>query len=342
LVPFRSRAFFLAGLVSPVEDRAMKLRWMPDQPRRLLVLLLVLALVVVGNWWYRHWHPTETLRVEHYLIRSSATAAQTREIGKVMEALHEAYATLFAEFPPVRQPHAALQLNLFRNRAEFRRCNPGVGAAEAVYRRPFCCAYYSVVEANPYHWMLQQAVRQLNQEVTQLKAPQWIDQGLAEYLSTSRIQKGLLRPGELDPNTYPVWWLDEMELSGDLARDIANNEIIPLQVILSGRGGPDQKRQFNLYHLHWWSLCHFLLHYDGARYRPGFFKLIRDGGSLESFEKDIGPIDRVQTEWYRYLQDLKKSVKAPPLRRTGQTEGAPNAAPSSAGPSDPSVPRPSS
>jgi hypothetical protein len=51
-------------------------------------------------------------------------------------------------------------------------------------------------------------------------------------------------------------------------------------------------------YLHGWSLSHFLFQFDGARYRQGYLRVIRDGGSVGSFEKNIGPLERIPTEWY--------------------------------------------
>jgi hypothetical protein len=268
-----------------------------------------------------------TLSTDHYLIQSSATADQTKEIGAVVETLYASYAAVLQDLPKSVPPQGRLRLKLFKDRREFRRCNRGLGWAEAFYRQPFCYAYYSAVEVNPYHWMLHEAAHQLNQEVGQLKVPQWIDEGLAAYFSTSRLKDGVLYPGEIDRNTYPIWWLDDMDLSGDLTKDIAAKEIIPLRALLSGRGGPDLDRHFNLYYLHWWSLSHFLFHFEGAKYRPAYLRVIREGGSMASFEKNIGPLERIQTEWYRHLQEQKKSLKALPPKQGGRKAAATNRAP---------------
>ena len=186
---------------------------MPAKPARLLFLVLVLILVLVGDWRYRRWHPTVTLTTDHYLIRSSASETQTKEIGEVVETLYRAYATLFSGWPEMGPAHESLQLRLFKDRREFRRCNRGLGWAEAFYREPSCYAYYSAVEIGPYHWMLHEAVHQLNREVIRLRAPPWVDEGLAAYFSTSRLKEGALQLGEIDRNAYPVWWLDDMDLS---------------------------------------------------------------------------------------------------------------------------------
>jgi len=232
----------------------------------------------------------------------------------VLEILHTTYIRTFSAFPQVTQPHPLLQVKLFKDRDEFRRCNRGVGWAEAFYRTPVCHAYYSAREMNPYQWMLHEAVHQLNTEVAQLKLPQWADEGLAEYFSTSQIRNGELRLGEIDRNTYPIWWLDDMALSGDLAKDIAAHKIIPLRTIVTGRGGPNMNEEFNLYYIHWWSLVHFLFQFDGGKYRESFFCLLRDGVTETSFERQIGSLDRIQREWCEHLQTVRKRLNALPPR----------------------------
>ena len=291
------------------------MRFMPEKPARLLILFALLLALVAGEWWYRRWHPDLTITTPHYVIQSTATVGQTREIGDVVELLHAEYGKVFAGWPQVQQPHPRLQMKLFKDRPEFRRCNRSVGWAEAFYRKPCCHAYYSVSEVNPYHWMLHEAVHQLNAEVARLDLPQWMDEGLGEYFSTSVLRDGVLELGRIDRNTYPIWWLDDLDLTGDLQKDIAAANIIPLRAIILGQGGPDLNEQFNLYYVHWWGLTHFLFQFDGGKYREAFFRLVREGGTLASFEKNVGPIDRIQAEWYQHLRAQKKSLDSLPVKR---------------------------
>jgi hypothetical protein len=45
-----------------------------------------------------------------------------------------------------------------------------------------------------------------------------------------------------------------------------------------------------------------LIHYEKGKYQPGFFNLIKDGGNLAAFKKHIGPIKKIEKEWYRYFR----------------------------------------
>ncbi len=260
------------------------------------------------------------METAHYTIASTATRAQTEEIGRVVEELYLAYSNQFSSLPTFDKAHPKLKMKLFKNRNEFRRINPNLGWAEAFYRKPYCRAYYSASEVNPYHWMLHEAVHQLNAEVAQLELAKWLEEGLADYFATSRFLNGKLALGRLDPNTYPLWWIDEIASAPDLAKNLQNKSVIPLRVIVSGSGGPSMNRHFNLYYLHWWTLAHFI--FETPKYRAHAAALMKAGGDVKAFEEQIGPLDQVQiqSEWHAHVRRLKAVLAGNDLNffKTGQ------------------------
>ncbi|MEN8127267.1 MAG: DUF1570 domain-containing protein [Planctomycetota bacterium] len=265
-----------------------------------LLILLGVALMIFG-YIKRPWFHTLKLESGHYICFSTATDAQTRQILSIAEALFESY-THFFDNQQVSHPKK-LKLKLYKDRDEFKKYNMLSGWAEAFYRRPYCHQYYSDKEVNPYHWMVHEATHQLNAEVAGLKLEKWLNEGIAEYFGTSTLEGGRLIVGKIDINTYPIWWLDSLRLSGDIDKDIAATKIIPLKAVISNKGGPNLDEHFNLYYIHWWSLTHFLIHYEGGQYKDLFFDLVNDGGTLEAFEKHVGSVDEIQTQWYSYLQE---------------------------------------
>jgi hypothetical protein len=285
-----------------------RLRALKARDKRLLIYLGILIAVLAWEIVPRFWVPRVTLQTEHYAILSSATAAQTREIAQVAEIVYDGYGRLLPQWHREIPPHPKLKVKLFKDRREFRRRNRIRGWAEAFYQKPYCYQYYSADEVHPYHWMMHEATHQLNVEAARLTLPQWLDEGIATYLSTSRIVDGSLRLGEVDTNTYPVWWLDLLAVSGDLDADKANGSVIALRVILSGQGGPNINKCFNLYYLHWWSLTHFLLEYQGGVYREGLSRLVATAASLTDFEKHVGSVDDIERQWYAHVLDLKKQL----------------------------------
>ena len=150
--------------------------------------------------------------------------------------------------------------------------------------------------------MTHEATHQLNAEVAHLDLPRWLNEGIAEYFGTSTWRDGQLHLGEVDPNTYPVWWRGDMVFTGDIAADIRDERFIPLETLIKDSGGPNIDQHVNLYYMHWFSLAHFLYHYDGGRYRPGIKPLILEHGTLDAFRSHIGAIEEIQPLWYEYLR----------------------------------------
>ena len=272
------------------------------------MLIYLGVALAVGTWKFmpRPWHPTLILETSHHKIYSTATQQQTDNTARALELLYAAYSNRLADVSGWQRDHRQLQIKLYKDRDEMRRINPGLGWAEAFYREPFCRAYYSDGEINPYHWMLHESVHQLNNEVAHLKPAKWLEEGLAEYFSTSRITGNELAVGEIDLNTYPVWWIDDLATSTNLTENIHNGSVIPLHAILTNQGGPDMNEHFNLYYLHWWTLTYFI--FESPKYHDRALLLAQRGGGLDAFEEIIGPVEQVQAEWHDYVRQMKAAL----------------------------------
>jgi len=281
------------------------------KPREWRMFIYLAILLGFAGWKFipRPWHPTIRLETQHHLIESTASPAQAEEIARVLELLHSSYSNMFCALPAYERNHPRMKLKLFKDRAEFRRINPGLGWAEAFYREPYCRAYYSAEEPNPYHWMVHESVHQLNNEVAHLKLEKWLEEGLADYFGTSRFSSNSMSLGSIDLDTYPVWWIDELATRPSLEENLRNGSVIPLRAIVTNSGGPRLNSHFNLYYLHWWTLTHFV--FEHSNYRGRASALVQERGRLESFERLIGPVDRVQVEWHAYVRELKSRLAAP-------------------------------
>ncbi len=278
--------------------RLSEIRW--------LIYLVVVLAAAAWRFLPRPWHPTRIIETAHHKIYSTATQSQTEDTARALNYLYTAYSNHFASISSWQWDHPKLQLKLYRDRAEMRRINPGLGWAEAFYREPFCRAYYSDGEINPYQWMVHESVHQLNHEVAHFRLAKWLEEGLAEYFSTSRIMANELAVGRIDLNTYPVWWMDTLATSSNLTENLKNGSVIPLRAILSDRGGPSRSKEFNLYYLHWWTLTYFI--FESEKYHDPALRLVPSGGDLAAFEKIIGPVDQVQSEWHDYVRRLKAAL----------------------------------
>ena len=235
----------------------------------------------------------------HYRIHSTASPQHAADVGQALEELHAAYAALF----PIAEKTSKFAVVLYRDRAEFSRHNRSRPWAEAFYLDPACYAYFEAEARNPYHWALHEAVHQLARKGSGFRRNRWIDEGLASYFSASQRVDGRLRPGKIDPTAYPAWWLTDPATTSDMP--------IPLEVLLSGKGGPEVDTHFNQYYLSAWSLTHFLLHHDGGRYARGYRVFLEAGADADAFAKHIGPIATIEDEWIAYFRSQVAAANNP-------------------------------
>lgn len=243
-----------------------------------------------------------TLETAHYTIVSNATPEQTALVGQAVESLYAAYTEFFRDQLKLAANPPKLKLMLFKDRAEFKAHNTSQPWAEAFYRAPWSYAYFDAGANNPYHWMLHEATHQLRNEVARFPKAKWSDEGLATYFSTSRIRDGKLVLGEIDPDTYPIWHLRGLTLTGNLQEDIRKGRIIPLRDLRADTG-PPVGQYVNLYYIEYWSLSHFLLHYDNGRY-SGQYKALASWGLLADGINSDAALESLQEAWYRYLLEL--------------------------------------
>jgi hypothetical protein len=294
------------------------MRKLAAREKRIIAYFVVFLAVIAWDVWRRSWTPTAFLDTRHYSIQSSATQRQTEETGIALEVLHDGYVRLLTDIGQTVPGHDRLRVKLFGSRDEFRFCNRVRGWEEGFYRGKCSYQYYSTEAVNPYDSAMHESVHQLNTEAAGLSLPRWLEEGLACYMAAGRIVSNRLNLGDVDTNTYPVWWLEEFGETGDLEADKANGSVIPLKTILADKGGPSMDEAFNRYYVHWWSLVHFLVHADGGRHRGLVSEVVegKDGAG-----RAIGDIAALEAAWYSHTLALKKSVagRATPATVLGRT-----------------------
>lgn len=237
-------------------------------------------------------------QTRHFEIASTADPALTARAAEAAEALYDAYAEFFGGVPA---PAAKFRLRVYATRDEFQANNRSRPWAEAYYHRGLSHAYLDGAKPNPFHWLLHEIVHQLNRELTGHAREKWINEGVATYFSSSRRVDGVLQPGVMDLDAYPLGWLRRWPLSGDWDTDVGAGKVVPLRALITGQGGPPLDATVNAHYLGYWSLSHFLMHHDGGRHTGAYRQMLRQGGSLEDFERLVGPLADIEPQWYAYL-----------------------------------------
>ena len=292
----------------------MKTEEHPEKPKRAIgadraILYILLALVVSlfgGFLWSLRWTPTHKIESDHYLALSAASEEDTREALAKAETLYRAYVDFWGIDEAPRRKHL---LKIYASRAEFKRHNPTPAWAEALYQKPYCHQYIERDNGRrPYQWMIHEATHQLNFELSGFQLPQWAEEGFACYFSTSRLTGDRLELGAIDRRVYPIWWLDSLELSGDLAQDIADRKIMSIKSIVNDEKPLNINTRFNLYYIQWFTLVHFLLEGRDGEYKEAFLNTLRQNSGQIDFEKDIAPFKEIERQWYQHLRKMIASL----------------------------------
>jgi hypothetical protein len=302
------------------EEASPTPRFSPAGKRIIAYLLIALAVLAYFRL-PRPFFADRQHETEHFRMDSRASQAATERLGLAAEALYTSYADRFGHLQGFQREHPKLYLRVYRDRDDFKRINPQAGWAEAFYFRGTCHQYLSP-GPSPFQWAVHEMTHQLNAEVAHLGLAKWLNEGMAEYFAVSLLIDGQLELGTIDTRAYPIYWLPDLQLTGDMKADVAAEQFIPLRAIVTHRGGPDMDVHFNTYYVHWWALVHFLHHHDGGRWREAVDRLMTAGGGAAAFEEHVGPFAEVEPLFYAYLRGFAgqgprwKAIREP-IRRPG-------------------------
>ncbi|MBF0407653.1 MAG: hypothetical protein HQM10_09885 [Candidatus Riflebacteria bacterium] len=271
--------------------------------KRKLLLIAVEIIILFGLMYYNKnrsisfkWNPNLVLSSKHFEIHSTSSEENTKATLNRAELLYKAYTDFFGESVSFRKSAGKYESWLFGTRSEMRETLKMGGWAEAFYFNGRCYQYINADEKNPYHWFLHETTHQLNALYSGFILRRWSSEALANYFGTSESDSNKVYLGKIDLRTYPVWWFN--------SENIKSQSLIPLRAIITEENGPPRNKYFNLYYIHWWTLGHFLVHYNNGKYKMSFIELLKNGDDLSNFEKYIGKVEEVQRQWYEYMEKV--------------------------------------
>lgn len=93
------------------------------------------------------------------------------------------------------------------------------------------------------------------------------------------------------------------------ALDKADTKIVSIKSIVNDEKPLKMDRHVNLYYIHWFSLVHFLLEGEQRKYREAFIACVKRPSGLKAFEKDIGPYQLIEQQWYQHLLQMTRETE---------------------------------
>ena len=279
------------------------------KPSHRRYVLYAVGVVLLGSayLWRTWWSPTTRIETTHYRIDATADAAYANEAARIVEAFYSFYAQLHG-IPA--QEHALLPVRLYASRAELHKVNLGLSRwAEGFYRAGVTHQYQETQGYfAPFDSLVHESVHQYHRLVADFTMPQWLDEGLACYMSSISYGDGRFDHGFVQDMAYPVFHIHALHLSGDVLADIKAGHIYPLEKIISDTRHADIDEHFNLYYVHWFSIVHFLMHGAEGQHRQKLLDYIKAGAAVDQFEQVFGPFQEIEAAWYQHLCNIQDAI----------------------------------
>lgn len=283
--------------------------WSDMKPSHRRYILYAIGLLLLGSAyiWRTWWSPSTTLDTTHYRIDATADAAYVQDAAHIVEAFYNYYTELHAITPP---EHDLLRVRLYASRAELHKVNIGLPRwAEGFYRAGVTHQY----QENQGHFanfdsLVHESVHQYHRLVADFSMPQWLDEGLACYMSSISHGDGRFDESFIQDMAYPIMHIHGMRLSGNKQADLKDGHIYALSHIIRDGRQSDIDQHFNRYYVHWFSIVHFLMRGADGRHRQALLDYIKAGAAIDQFEHVFGPLSELEEAWYQHLCQLQDAI----------------------------------
>lgn len=291
----------------------------------LLPLLLLAALTssaaaqreALEPWWNR----APEVRSRFYHIKSDLPPGETRYYARHLDRLYAQFMRKLGRLP-ARAPEK-LNVYIFSTRAEYlltlrvHRQIDASGTAGMFFIKPGGdgLAFFTAARSRPriLHTLQHEAFHQFAYSRFGADLPPWLNEGLAELFGQAVLIDNDLKLG-----------LPSARLVDAVRGLIEAGEHVPLETMVA-MGQPEwnervqQNRAAPLYHQAW-SMVHFLVYGNEARYQPmleRMLRLINHGSRFEHafaevFGRDLSAFER---EWLAHVNALAASPFATALER---------------------------
>jgi hypothetical protein len=310
-----------------VIDRPVPATAVPRRTTARLAAAVAGALVIVtlaqgqsqrrGSWSDR----TPALWSKFYLIKTDLPLGEARSYGRHLDRMYEQYARRLADLPP--RTKEELNVYIFAKRddyletmlSRFRIDARGTGGMFFVKSTGSGLAFWtgSLPVRRIHHVIQHEGFHQFAYSRFGADLPTWVNEGLAEFFGEAVLIGDRLVLGQSTPRVIET-----------VRSAIASDRSIPFDHMLgmsldqwNTRLGGEQAAL--LYHQAW-SMVHFLVYGEGARFQPPFeryLRLVNSGLASEPafvrvFGADVGAFER---RWKAYAREARPAAFVTALER---------------------------
>ncbi|MCO5169373.1 MAG: DUF1570 domain-containing protein [Planctomycetes bacterium] len=257
-----------------------------------------LALVLEGPPWENKF----TCETRHYIVWTNADQAMADEIGRHAELIRKLYEKIFPRPPRAKRKFPIV---VFATREEYHRNGgpPGAGGHfDPAFKQLFLFRYEKMSDTLLvlYH----EGFHQFLDSILDVHAPQWFNEGLADFFGPSEYYKERNDEG-MRIKTNP-WRLRTVQtlIRQDRATDFEKLMTMSQQEMYEPRAAGNHYAQA-------WSMVYFLAQADDGAYfgyLRDYFQALRRGKNIrEAYQAAFGKADMaaMQARWREYVLQLR-------------------------------------
>ncbi len=275
--------------------RARELK--PDDAE-LAPIELRLSLVLEGP----PWETKFTAETRNYVVWTNADQALADEIARHAELIRKLYTQIFPRPPKAKRKFPIV---VFATREEYHQNGGPRGAGghfDPVFKQLFLFRYEKMSDTLLvlYH----EGFHQFLDSILEVKAPQWFNEGMADFFGPSEYFKQGGEEGmRIKPNPWRLNTVKQL-VRGDRATDFERLMTMTQQEMYEPRAA-------GLHYAQAWSIVYFLAQADDGAYfdyLKDYFQALRRGKNIrEAYQAAFGRADMaaMQARWREFVLGLK-------------------------------------
>lgn len=283
------------------DARADVQKVLEKRPREALAKLMKkkLDLVIDGPTWPQRFEK----ETAHYIIRTDADQTFADWVAHHAELIRRLYDSIFKGSVPEGGPKK-FPIIVYKNKEEYHKNGGPKGAGghyDPEFRQLYLFRYEKdsdttlVLYHEGFHQYLDPYVK---------RAPQWFNEGLADYFGPAQYAKEGREEGmRIVPNPWRLRLIQHV---------LGQNGARPLkQLMLMSQAEMYEEETVGVNYAQAWSFIYFLCEYDGRKYFPilgRYFKELKKGKDNEAaYKESFGKedMDVLEAEWKKFILSLR-------------------------------------
>ncbi|MEZ6184678.1 MAG: DUF1570 domain-containing protein [Planctomycetota bacterium] len=246
------------------------------------------------------WETTYTAETKNYVVRTNVSQEFADQIAEQAELIRKLYSKLFPRSTSKRKS----PIVVFKDKAEYHKNGGPQGAGghfDPAFKQLFLFRYEK--ESDTLLVLNHEGFHQFLDGVLEVKPPQWLNEGLADYFGPSEYVTEPKKGMRIRPNPWRTKTVRQM---------VNRGQDVPFETLMNMTQAEMYGKAVGNHYAQAWSMVYFLCEADDRAYfKPlrDYFKALRKGKEQrEAFDDAFGKLDleALQERWRDFVRDELK------------------------------------